>query len=82
MKSPETEPFFVAQTFELDLEASAECGRIWIEDQATKARNEGATWFRCTVSDSRDGLLIEGWKNRPENEGEPRWQLMPERVPA
>lgn len=72
-------PFFITQVFETAENPFGDDGRkLWLEEQVEKARSEGATWGRASITDAGDGLLFEAWKKRPEDEGEPRWSLTEE----
>jgi hypothetical protein len=63
-----TEPFYIAQTGEL---SHLDNPQVWFSKRAMEARDEGGTWPRMTIGDGL--LLFECWKERPENEGDPRW---------
>lgn len=71
------EPDFIAQTFEKEhLLDSA----TWIHNTAKDFNEKGATFARVSVEQDDHvytGLLFEGWKVRPVDQGEPRWQLTP-----
>lgn len=67
------EPDYLAQTAEpMDHQQRW----AWCEDHARRAEEAGCTWRRYTIHQERSELLLmEGWKVRPENEGEPRFQF-------
>jgi hypothetical protein len=48
----------------------------WFQEARAEAEAEGAMHLRYSVHPEIPNLrLVEGWKDRPSNEGEPRWQL-------
>lgn len=48
----------------------------WIAMRCDEFRKEGATFFRASVHPDDGRLaLVEGWKFRPEDQGEPRFFL-------
>lgn len=73
------EPEYVAQTAE---EKTASEKRAWFMTRAREASAEkGCTWFRYAQHTSDpDLILIEGWVERPENEGALRWSMVKEQV--
>lgn len=70
-----TEPFFIAQTFDPYVVGDEAASRAWFDLRAKEADAEGGTFSRFTVSDAGDGLLFECWKERPVDQGEPRWKI-------
>lgn len=50
---------------------------VWIEFHVEAAKAKGMTFFRSTYDEDHDLTLFEGWKERPEDQGEPRWQMSP-----
>jgi hypothetical protein len=49
----------------------------WCSDAAAEGRKSGATFFRTSGRGHRGeltALLIEGWAEQPEDQGEPRWE--------
>lgn len=69
------EPTFVSQTFEPSVFEDGDNARAWIKEQLEAAAKEDVTFGRVTMHDSQKGLLYEGWRVRPEYQGEPRWSL-------
>jgi hypothetical protein len=63
-----TEPFYIAQTGE---RRHLDNPQAWFCRRAMEARNEGGKWPRMTVGDGL--LLFECWRDRPKDEGAPRW---------
>lgn len=52
--------------------------REWFSMQAFHASERGATFHRYSHHQEKpDLILYEGWKQRPEDQGDPRWQLVP-----
>lgn len=46
----------------------------WFGATAAELRAQGATWLRFTNHPDNPRLhLVEGWKVRPAEEGEPHW---------
>ncbi len=37
----------------------------------------GCTWFRTSWDDPTRTIVVEGWLKRPDDEGEPRFQMTP-----
>lgn len=68
------EPDFISQTAE---PMSSQERKEWAELQGREAIAKGATWHRWSQHPNDKNLLLyEGWKVRPEDEGEPRFQLV------
>ncbi len=68
-----SEPDFISQTGECETE---EDGRRWIRERADEMRAQGAVLLRASIHPDFDHLLLmEGWKEYTEDQGEPRWQL-------
>ena len=67
------EPDFIAQTGE---PMTVEEKREWIRRGCRNAEAKGATFHRASVHpEHADLLLLESWKVRPEDQGEPRFQF-------
>jgi hypothetical protein len=67
------EPDFIAQTAELMTDVER---RKWANERAAEFFNQGATHHRLTAHETIPHLLLlEGWKVRPEDEGEPHFQF-------
>lgn len=70
------EPIYIRQTAEPEHLGSP---LAWCRDAAADGRKEGASFFRCSALGKKglrlQALLIEGWKEQPEDQGAPRWQL-------
>ena len=65
------EPYYIAQNAEtVD---SSERQR-WIIFHINRSN---AAFWRATYDEEQNLILFEGWKNRPEEPGEPRWQMSP-----
>lgn len=45
----------------------------WFNREQVAMGKKGATWFRYAHSPDMRRFLIEGWKVRPDDEGEPRF---------
>lgn len=67
------EPFFIAQTFDPNVVSDEQTARAWFEMRTKEAAAEGGAFPRYTISDDGCGLLFECWKERPKDQGEPRW---------
>lgn len=81
-----SEPEFVSQTSDPD---SCATPRQWFSEMGAEASVEsGCTFFRFSLLPAPmagkaaakekpkiTALLIEGWVNRPIDQGDPRWQL-------
>lgn len=67
------EPDFISQNADLTVEAEQ---HAWFQREAEEYRGRGATHFRFSTDTTTPNLcLVEAWKKRPANEGDPRWQL-------
>lgn len=67
------EPKYLAQNGE---PLSRQAQREWLDARASEARAMGSTFFRVTHHpDIADLILIEGWKEFPGDQGEPRFQF-------
>lgn len=66
------EPEYIAQS--ADTADGAE-RQTWVEFHFGSAKARGCAFFRATFDDERNWVLFEAWKERPENQGEPRWQI-------
>lgn len=68
-----SEPTYIRQSGDILTPAEK---RAWLEGAVAEARTEGATWFRATEHPAIPNLLLlEGWTERPDSEGEQRWAL-------
>ena len=67
------EPFYIRQIDEKDLPSGAEWSRAWLKDAAREAKSKGAGWLRATTCEVI--ILLEGWKEKPDDEGAPRFML-------
>jgi hypothetical protein len=69
-----SEPEFIAQTGE---PMTSDERRVWVRAQIEAARAQGATFFRLAQhQDAPDLLLVEGWSKQPDDQGEPRFQMV------
>jgi hypothetical protein len=69
-----SEPDFVFQTAE---PMTQEQRMEWLRLHSGEANDEGATFHRASVHPEIEHLtLLESWKVRPEDQGEPRWGLV------
>lgn len=70
----EPEPFYIAQTAE---KMTGDERYSWFARRTAEAKHEGAKWCRMSVDDAdRPTMcLFEAWRERPADEGEPRWQF-------
>lgn len=69
------EPFYVRQTFEREHCADPQA---WIDAVVEEAVVKGFTFPRVTLrtpDGSVEGILFEGWAERPKDQGLPRWAL-------
>lgn len=74
IKRNKNEPAFIAQTSGL---TTPEERQAWIIQQLNRAYKDYATFWRATIHpERRDILLIEAWKARPKEQGEPRWNSL------
>ena len=65
------EPEFVRQSnSDLTIEQREE----WIKDVTGRSYMKGLRWPRLTWDDAKQIILIEVWRERPADEGEPRWR--------
>lgn len=69
------EPDYIAQTA---ARLSPRERMQWFSDRADEARERGCGWLRFSVDDAGEPTraLVEGWNAQPDEEGEPRWQLV------
>lgn len=52
--------------------------RVWFEKCTAEAQAEGCTFGRySTHPDDEHLALVEGWVDRPDDQGDTRWQLTP-----
>jgi hypothetical protein len=50
--------------------------RAWFAAQAEQGKVQGCTFGRFSVNDDDEQLaLVEGWTERPDDQGEIRWHL-------
>lgn len=67
------EPEFLSQCGE---PLSPEEQRAWFKARADEAKAQGATHGRFSIHPTEPNLILfEGWKERPESDGEQRWQF-------
>ena len=64
---------FTAQTAE---KMSADKRREWCKSSARDAERKGARWHRYTYDEAKGTTSYEGWKARPEIEGDPAFHLI------
>lgn len=70
---PDIEPVLVRQTAEPEHLAAK---REWfVEAAADAVVNDGCTFFRYSVHEEPEALLIEGWTGRPADQGNQRWSF-------
>jgi len=68
-----SEPFFVAQTGECK---TPEDARAWFRARLAEAEAEGAAFTRYSRHSFIENLiLIECWRHRPKEQGEPRFAI-------
>jgi hypothetical protein len=68
-----SEPEFLSQTAE---KLNADQRRAWFKARASEADRQGARWHRFTFDLATGTCLYEGWKVRPDAEGDPRFQFI------
>ncbi|MBR1150117.1 hypothetical protein [Bradyrhizobium sp. JYMT SZCCT0428] len=67
-----SEPVFIRQKTGL---VTSDERRRWLECCVDEAHEAGATFLRCSHHPEQpDTLLLEGWQDRPDDQGEPRFQ--------
>ena len=66
------EPDYLAQTGDFKVPVA---GQHWIRERSFWARKIGCRHIRASWSPEHELLLIEAWKVKPDDEGDPRWQL-------
>lgn len=69
------EPIYIRQTGDIDITDHEAC-RAWFRECGIDATAAGASWFRYSVHETLPLLLIEGWEDRPLDQGVPRWSLV------
>jgi hypothetical protein len=69
------EPLVVSQTFEQEHVAKHAASNAWFRQQATEAQKQGVKFCRYSLDGGGKGLLFEGWKEQPEDQGEQRWSF-------
>lgn len=68
------EPDFISQTAE---PMTPEQRMEWFRWRAADAEEKGATWHRfSSCPEMPEVILHEGWKVRPQDQGEPRFQMV------
>lgn len=69
------EPDYLAQTAE---PMTPDERREWFRSRAREAGAQGCVHGRMSVDDAENPTmaLVEAWKVRPSDEGEPRWQMV------
>ncbi|QIG74577.1 hypothetical protein EVC10_069 [Rhizobium phage RHph_Y25] len=66
-----TEPEYIRQVHQ-----DPSLHRAWFEECGAEAKAEGCTFGRySTHPDDEQLALVEGWTQRPNDQGEIRWQL-------
>lgn len=65
----DTEPFFIKIS---NVPKCPEQRLAWISARADEARALGSTFMRATYLVDTNDTLIECWKERPEDQGNPR----------
>lgn len=68
-----SEPKYVVQTGEA---LTPEESRAWIQKRVDEAKAEGCRYFRASHNEKPFALLVEGWEERPEDEGPQRWSFV------
>jgi hypothetical protein len=69
-----SEPKFIAQIGE---PMSSDERKIWIRAQVEAAKVAGSVFFRVSSHEEfPDLLLLEGWDKQPDDQGEPRFQMV------
>lgn len=67
------EPDFIRQTVIADDEAKC----VWFQERGLEFTVQGAVWHRASYHpDNFDLILYEGWKEKPADEGAPRFRPM------
>lgn len=71
-----TEPVYIAQTAEPEHLTPEGLG-AWYQRCIEEGRARGCTFGRFSVDDHTNVkmALVEGWVERPEDQGEIRWQM-------
>ncbi len=67
------EPDAIAQSAE---PVDAEERMVWIKGCVEAARAKGLTFFRASYNEEHNLTLLECWKERPDDQGEPRFQMV------
>jgi len=65
-----SEPLFIARGTMTDDPADS---RQWFREQTQEAHTSGCGWIRGSYDEDRRLLLLEGWVDRPDEEGQQRW---------
>jgi hypothetical protein len=63
-----SEPIFTKQA------PAADASKHWVREAVVEGRAAGATFFRASEDPERNLVLVEGWKARPDDQGEPRFR--------
>lgn len=67
------EPFYTSQSNDPMLPGER---ADWVRHEAKKANDQGATWSRATAHPKDENIILyEAWKERPKDEGNPRFHL-------
>jgi hypothetical protein len=66
-------PEFIRQTTE---PKTPEERKAWIETTAAEARELGLTFARAAFNEEHNITLLEYWRYRPDEQGEPRFKLL------
>ena len=82
MGEPMTDPDYLAQHGDFG-SLDREERMAWWRSRGAEARAGGITHIRMSVdnADNPTMALLEGWIERPADEGEPRWQMVPRTTP-
>ena len=68
-----TEPDHVVQN---SMVYSLETGQAWMRSEWEQAELIGMHWVRVTVNPNMSTMwLLEAWKIKPEDEGQPRFRM-------
>lgn len=68
------DPDYIAQTGDVDTTSPEAC-RTWFQSRARDAKTSGMNAIRYSISDDHKLLLVEAWKDKFAEMGEPQWQL-------
>ena len=65
-----SEPDFIYQTVEEFPDVDTRLK--WFDDRALDAKEQGCRWARFSIHEKHGWCLFEGWKAKPDDEGEIR----------